>query len=105
VNTSQSYRSCATAGDQILLSVHRSSDSRCELHRVDTVNRTIQRVTLPEVADADFVYPTSRFLRIGSTTFFAAYLANPNRHRLFYSEDNGAPGPSPRMRPPASLWM
>ena len=46
-------------------------------------------VTLPDVADADFVYPTSRFLRIGSTTFFAAYLANPNRHRLFYSEDNG----------------
>ncbi len=89
VNTSQSYRSCATAGDQILLSVHRSSDSRCELHRVDTVSQTIQRVTLPDVADADFVYPTSRFLRIGSTTFFAAYLANPNRHRLFYSEDNG----------------
>lgn len=88
-NTSQSYRSCAVAGDQILLNVHRSSDSRSELHRVDTVSQTITRCSLPEVGEADFYYPTSRFLRIGGTTFFAAYLANPSRYRLFYSEDNG----------------
>ena len=88
-NTSQSYRSCAVAGDQLLLGVHRSSDSRSEVHRVDTVSQTIHRVSLPEIGEADYVYPRSRFLRVGSTTFFAAYLANPNRYRLFYTEDNG----------------
>lgn len=88
-NTSQAYRSCAAAGDQILLNLHRSSDSRSELHRVDTVSQTVQRAQLPGVGEADYYYPRTRFLRLGTVSFFSAYLANPNRYRLFYSEDNG----------------
>ena len=88
-NTSQAYRSAAAAGDQILLNLHRSSDSRSALFRVDTTTQSAHEVSLPGVASTDFHYPRSRFLRVGSVSFFVAYLANPNRHRLFYSEDNG----------------
>ncbi len=97
VNTSQSYRSCAVAGDQILLNVHRSSDSRSELHRVDTVSQTITRCSCPRSGRRISTIPPRVFCASGARPSLPPTWPTRVATACSTPRTTVAPGPSPPM--------